>query len=291
MGLISRVSSRTYRMTGEKQSPSSPINIIPDLEPPASGESPHKQNTEDDCRIPCSLIVRNVPIEVFQDDEIQREFVNYIIQFAMPKNTIFLKSFRRVRFDFASASEAYHVRTRLSMFEFHGEILHVYFIQPESAAQAAPTKKNNQVGSGDESDSRVSDHSEMQAPLNEHGQATIGSIQSGIPKRQTVVVEPEKLYPPQPERVYLISPPSSPPMHWQQMRETKPKPGIEMEILSKLAELKPGDTVELIPPQPKFHAPQINVHVCDESKYGNSNRDVPKISKAKILQTRRPPIR
>ena len=96
--------------------------------------------------------------------------------------------------------------------------------------------------------------------------------------------------PPQPERVYLISPPSSPPMHWQQMRETKPKPGIEMEILSKLAELKPGDTVELIPPQPKFRAPQINVHVCDESKL-NSNRDVPKISKGKILQTRRPPIR
>jgi hypothetical protein len=268
-----------------------PVNVIPDLEP-ESGESPHKQNLEDDCRIPSSLIVRNVPIDVFQDDEIQQEFVNYIIQFATPKNTIFLKSFRRVRFDFGSASEAYHVRTRLSMFEFHGEILHVYFIQPESAAQAAPVKTNKLNGSGDESsDSRVSDHSEMQAPPNNDGQATMGSIQSGIPTRQTVVHEPEKLYPPQPERVYLISPPSSPPMHWQQMRETKPKPGIEMEILSKLAELKPGDTVELIPPQPKFRAPQINVHVCDESKYGNSNRDVPKISKAKILQTRRPPIR
>ena len=81
----------------------------------------------------------------------------------------------------------------------HGDILHVYFIQPESAAQAAPTKINNQrsatsIGSGDESDSRLSDHSEMQAPLNEDGQATVGSIQSGIPKRQTVIIEPEKLY-------------------------------------------------------------------------------------------------
>ena len=104
-------------MSGEK----SPINVIPDLEP-ESGESPHKQNIEDDCRIPCSLIVRNVPIDVFQDDEIQREFVNYIIQFATPKNTIFLKSFRRVRFDFANPSEAYHVRTRLSMFEFHAAV-------------------------------------------------------------------------------------------------------------------------------------------------------------------------
>jgi hypothetical protein len=286
-------------MSGESLSSQS-VNVIPDLEP----EIGDKNDDDDDCRIPSSLIVRNVPIEVFQDEDVKTEFTNYITQYAVPKNTIFLKSFRRVRFDFASPNEAYHVRTRLSMFEFHGDILHVYFIQPETATQSdrVTTTSNNRNPSatslashlshtsGDESDSRLSDHSEMQAPANSNAQAPFGSSQTDVPTRQTVILEPEKLYPPQPERVYLISPPSSPPLHWQQVRETKPKPGIEMEILSKLAELKPGDTVELIPPQPKLNAPQICVHVCDESNL-NSNNDVPRCTKGKIIQTRRPPIR
>merc|ERR1712223_1426433 len=121
---------------GESTSRShSPINIIPHSEP----ESGDSKNDDDECRIPCSLIVRNVPIEVFQDEQVKSEFTNYITQYATPKNTIFLKSFRRVRFDFANASEAYHVRTRLSMFEFHGDILHVYFIQPETVSQTDRT--------------------------------------------------------------------------------------------------------------------------------------------------------
>ena len=96
----------------------SPVNIIPNSEP----ESGDNKDDDEECRIPCSLIVRNVPIDVFQDEQVKSEFTNYITQYATPKNTIFLKSFRRVRFDFANASEAYHVRTRLSMFEFHAKV-------------------------------------------------------------------------------------------------------------------------------------------------------------------------
>ena len=103
---------------GESTSRShSPINIIPSSEP-ESGDN----KDDEECRIPCSLIVRNVPIEVFQNEQVKTEFTNYITQYAKPKNTIFLKSFRRVRFDFENASEAYHVRTRLSMFEFHAKV-------------------------------------------------------------------------------------------------------------------------------------------------------------------------
>ena len=91
------------------------VNLIPDLEP----EIGDKDVDEEASRIPCSLIVRNVPIEVFQDDSVKAEFTDKITQYATPRNTIYLKSFRRVRFDFSSPSEAYHVRTRLSMFEFH----------------------------------------------------------------------------------------------------------------------------------------------------------------------------
>merc|ERR1711981_1025017 len=128
------------------------------------------------------------------------------------------------------------------------------------------------------------------------GETTTTTTQSEVPVRQTRILEPEKLYPPQPERVWLISPPSSPPLHWQQIRESKPKPGIEVEILSKLAELKPGDTVELIPPT--LNAPQICVHVCEDSENVNTTRhntqnSRPMVSqqKGKIIQTRRPPMR
>jgi len=232
-------------------------------------------------RIPCSLIVRNVPNEVFQDEAVKAEFTAHITQYAEPKNIIFLRSFRRVRFDFETPQEAYHVRTRLAMFQFHDDILHVYFIQPESnqnsqqlgspsLAQRLSSTSIETGTSGDESDSEFA-----------------------VPSRQTQVVDPEKLFPPQPERVWLISPPSSPPMHWQQIRETKPKPGIEVEILSKIAELKPGDTHELIPPT--INTPQICVHVCEDmnNDANNNHRTIieSRREKTKIIQTRRPPMR
>lgn len=251
-----------------------------------SGDKSENVLTDEDdyvtSRIPCSLIVRNVPNEVFQDESVKAEFTAHITQYADPKNIIFLRSFRRVRFDFETPQEAYHVRTRLAMFKFRDDILHVYFIQPESNQNSqnlgSPSlnQRNSSTSletgtSGDDSDS-----------------------ESVVPSRQTQIVEPEKLFPPQPERVWLISPPASPPMHWQQIRETKPKPGIEVEILSKIAELKPGDTHELIPPT--INTPQICVHVCEDMDFDKNNNNQRSIiesrrPKTKIIQTRRPPMR
>ena len=100
-----------------------------------------------------------------------------------------------------------------------------------------------------------------------------------VPIRPQPVVDPEMLYPPTPTKNHLISPPSSPPVGWHERRETKPNPGIEIEILSKVAELKPGQKVELIPGTIK--TPQICVHICEPDQNHNS---------IKIQQTKRPPL-
>jgi len=251
-------------------------------------------------RIPCSLIVRNVPTDVFQDDEVKEEFTAHITQYAPPKNIIFLKSFRRVRFDYATPLEAYHVRTRLAMFIFRGEILHVYFIQPEQNNQPNPGLTSGARSGLTQRDSTTSFEGSATSGDESDVDPTEQNRTSGmIPTRQVPIAEPQKLFPPQPERVWLISPPASPPMHWQQIRESKPKPGIEVEILSKIAELKPGDTHELIPPT--INTPQICVHVCEETETNNSNSthlSAPRLAdtrgrkpKTKIIQTRRPPMR
>ena len=97
-------------------------------------------------------------------------------------------------------------------------ILSLFFALPSSASIGSHTSD------GDESDSSSHNNqnlSEMQAPPNPNPQAHFPTNQTNVPSRQTVIVEPEKLYPPQPERVWLISPPSSPPLHWQQIQRAK----------------------------------------------------------------------
>ena len=71
------------------------------------------------------------------------------------------------------------------------------------------------------------------------------------------------LRPPTPEKQFLISPPASPPVGWEQVREDEPV--VNLDLLVAVAELKPGTRHELQPATTS--TPQVVVDICEESPF------------------------
>lgn len=86
----------------------------------------------------------------------------------------------------------------------------------------------------------------------------------------------DHLLPPKPEKMFLISPPCSPPVGWEQNRESEPI--INFELIQALSRLTPGETHEVQPPTESL--PSIVVHVCEDPE-GYATRP-------QLIQTRRP---
>lgn len=87
------------------------------------------------------------------------------------------------------------------------------------------------------------------------------------------------LRPPSPQRMFLISPPASPPVGWAQVREAEPI--VNYELLHAIAKLSPGDSHTLV--QSTQDAPAIVVHLCEDPVAP------PPEFKPKLVPTKMPP--
>ncbi|EDO44719.1 predicted protein, partial [Nematostella vectensis] len=100
-----------------------------------------------------------------------------------------------------------------------------------------------------------------------------------------------QLQPPPLTKQFLISPPASPPVGWEQTHEASPI--INYDLLSAVASLDTSKPYELHPPDTE--CPSIVVHLCDDEDQGDGSMDETgkkfhplKSLPRNVVQTRRP---
>ncbi|UJR36789.1 hypothetical protein I4U23_029502 [Adineta vaga] len=97
------------------------------------------------------------------------------------------------------------------------------------------------------------------------------------------------LRPPEPEKLFLISPPASPPVGWEQKLEDPPI--VDLNLIAAIAQLQPNQSHELFSNVHLSNAPSIVIHTCDDqNNLDDINQSLrQKLIKPTLIQTRRPP--
>uniref|UniRef100_A0A5S6QCI8 Calcipressin-2 n=1 Tax=Trichuris muris TaxID=70415 RepID=A0A5S6QCI8_TRIMR len=182
---------------------------------------------EAEIELPSSLIVTNLPMELFSSDQLKEEFEQLFKNTDETASFHYLSTFRRCRVQFRGADRATAARIHLDFTRFHGKVLRCFF------SQVFTPKPDD----------------------DEHF-----------------------LKLPQLEKQFLISPPASPPVGWEQSKEAQPS--FNFELLSRLAALaREESTIEVVPAGE--NCPSIKIFPCPDDD------DVP--AKPKIVHTSRPP--
>lgn len=180
-----------------------------------------------------SLIVRNLPHDVFIDDNVKTEFESLFATYGTAYYTL-LPGFKRVIVKYVDKDCALNARSNLHETEFKGCVLKVFL------------------------------------------------------KEQAKRVGEPFLKLPRAEKLFLISPPASPPVGWEQVQEDPPV--VNYELLSAVAKLeKPGKPIELI--SETDSTPGINVIGCEDVDFGNKPMKSMKVLPRNEVQTKRPPVK
>jgi len=78
----------------------------------------------------------------------------------------------------------------------------------------------------------------------------------------------EYLKPPKQERIFMQSPPTTPPIGWVAQREELPE--INFDLFLALSKLQPNEPLEILPKQ--NHHPAIIIHPCSDTS-DNDDKD------------------
>ena len=182
---------------------------------------------------PQALIIRDLPREVFTEDDVKKEFETFFVCFG-PVHFIYLPGFQRVIANFENGENAIQSKTLLNEKKFKGCEMKV-FLKEEAKKLGEPFLK--------------------------------------LPKA---------------EKLFLISPPASPPVGWEQVQEDPPV--VNYELLSAVAQLEiPGKPVELV--SKTESTPSIIVVGCEDIDYGGKPMKSMKVLPREEVQTKRPPIK
>lgn len=183
----------------------------------------------DECDLPNSIIVTNVPPEVFSDEEQKANFSSLFTEIESDAHFDFLRSFRRVRVIFRSAKSATAAKLLTQHLSFNGTTLKAFFAQK---IQLEESPEDNLL---------------KLPPL---------------------------------EKQFLISPPASPPVGWEQSTEMAPVV-CNFDLMARLAAFTVEDTYEIFGGDDD--KPKIIVQPATESD------DSPIVPQGAIGHTARPP--